>query len=245
MTDYKKDFENILKDNGISGLKKDQVIKGLENNMTPYILEERKMRVTQMDVFSRLMKDRIIWLAGPVNDRMSTIVQAQLIFLSNLDDEQDITFHLDTPGGSVKSGLSIYDTMNSIGCDVRTINTGMCASMGSLLLSSGTKGKRSSLMMSTTMCHQVSYGSQGHVKDVRINVLEAEKSNFILGKIIARNIGIDFKEYLEIVERDKWYNSEEALDFGLIDEIVDSKGGKISELLDGFDEYFKNVLSEK
>ena len=241
---YKKDFENILKDQGISGLKKDQVISEIENNMTPYILEERKMRVTQMDVFSRLMKDRIIWLAGVVNDKMSTVVQAQLIFLSNLDNA-DITFHVDTPGGSVKSGLSIYDTMNSIDCDIRTINTGMCASMGSVLLSSGTKGKRSSLTMSSTMCHQVSYGSQGHIKDVRINVMEAEKSNFILSKILAKNMGIDFKEYLDTVERDKWYNSEEALEFGLIDEIVDTKGEKISDLLEGFEEYFTDVISKK
>ena len=133
--------------------------------MTPYILEEREMRVTQMDIFSRLMMDRIIWLAGPVNDRMSTFVQAQLMFLDNLE-VKDITLHIDSPGGSVKSGLSIVDVMNYVSSDIVTINTGMAASMGSILLGAGTKGKRFSLKHSKVMLHQVSSGAYGNIQGV-------------------------------------------------------------------------------
>jgi ATP-dependent Clp protease protease subunit len=129
--------------------------RSVQSSLTPYILEERELRVTQMDIFSRLMMDRIIWLAGPVNDRMSTVVQAQLLFLDNLDNK-DITFHVDSPGGSVKSGLSIVDQMNYVKSDIITINTGMAASMGSILLGAGTKGKRFSLPSSRVMLHQVS-----------------------------------------------------------------------------------------
>ena len=125
----------------------------IQSSMTPYILEEREMRATQIDIFSRLMRDRIIWVAGPVDDRMSTIVQAQLMFMDNVD-KADITMHIDSPGGSVKSGLSMVDVMNYIACDIRTVNTGMAASMGSVLLGAGTKGKRSSLRFSRTMLHQ-------------------------------------------------------------------------------------------
>ena len=127
--------------------------KQIESSMTPYILEEREMRVTQMDIFSRLMRDRVLWVAGPVDDRMSTVVQAQLMFLDNTD-KTDITIHIDSPGGSVKSGLSMVDVMEYISCDIRTVNTGMAASMGSVLLGAGTKGKRSSLKFSKTMLHQ-------------------------------------------------------------------------------------------
>jgi ATP-dependent Clp protease protease subunit len=123
----------------------------IQNSMTPYILEEREMRVTQMDIFSRLMMDRILWASGPVDDRMGDIIQSQLIFLDNLDKKKDINLYLQTPGGSVLSGLGIRDTMNFINADVATTNIGMCASMGSVLLSSGTKGKRSSLIFSKIM----------------------------------------------------------------------------------------------
>jgi len=130
----------------------------IENSMTPYILEEREMRVTQMDIFSRLMRDRLLWVAGGVDDRMSTVVQAQLMFLDSAD-KTDITMHIDSPGGSVKSGLSMVDVMQYISCDIRTVNTGMAASMGSVLLGAGTKGKRSSLKYSKTMLHQTSGGA--------------------------------------------------------------------------------------
>jgi len=150
----------------------------IESSMTPYILEEREMRVTQMDIFSRLMRDRLLWVAGPVDDRMSTVVQAQLMFLDSTD-KTDITMHIDSPGGSVKSGLSMVDVMDYISCDIRTVNTGMAASMGSVLLGAGTKGKRSSLRFSKTMLHQTSGGAGGNIQDARINMIEWEKTNKI------------------------------------------------------------------
>ena len=130
--------------------------KNVSASMTPYILEEREMRATQSDIFSRLMRDRLIWVAGPVADRMSTIIQAQLMFLDS-SDSSDVTLHIDSPGGSVKAGLSIVDVMDYIKCDVATVNTGMAASMGSILLGAGTKGKRSSLRFSKTMLHKTTY----------------------------------------------------------------------------------------
>ena len=151
----------------------------IQSSMTPYILEEREMRATQMDIFSRLMRDRLLWVAGPVDDHMSTIVQAQLMFLDSTD-KADITMHIDSPGGSVKSGLSMVDVMEYISCDIRTVNTGMAASMGSVLLGAGTKGKRSSLRFSKTMLHQTSGGAGGNIQDARINMIEWEKVNNIL-----------------------------------------------------------------
>ena len=139
---YNNDFKNYFtKHLGKGSLALDYYNQRIENSMTPYILEEREMRVTQMDIFSRLMRDRLLWVAGPVDDRMSTVVQAQLMFLDSTD-KTDITMHIDSPGGSVKSGLSMVDVMQYINCDIRTVNTGMAASMGSVLLGAGTKGKR-------------------------------------------------------------------------------------------------------
>lgn len=206
---------------------------------TPMILEEREMRVTQMSVFDRLMMDRIIWVSGPVESRMASIIQAQLMFLDSLD-KKDITVHLDTPGGSVLSGLAIRDVMNYINSDVVTVNVGMCASMGSVLLSSGTKGKRSSLMFSKVMTHMVSHGTEGNIQDTRINQLEAEQYNYMLFKILAENTGKSFDEVYEASRRDKWFNSEESKQFGLIDEIIGSES--ISKMLEGFDEYYKKEV---
>jgi ATP-dependent Clp protease protease subunit len=160
----------------------------IESSMTPYILEEREMRVTQMDIFSRLMRDRLLWVAGPVNDNMSTIVQAQLMFLDSTD-KTDITMHIDSPGGSVKSGLSMVDVMNYIACDIRTINTGMAASMGSVLLGAGTKGKRSSLKFSRTMLHQSSGGAGGNIQDARVTFKEWEKINDTLFDLLGEYCG--------------------------------------------------------
>jgi ATP-dependent Clp protease protease subunit len=215
--------------------------------MTPYILEEREMRVTQMDIFSRLMMDRILWASGPVDDRMGDIIQSQLIFLDNLDKKKDINLYLQTPGGSVLSGLGIRDTMNFINADVATTNIGMCASMGSVLLSSGTKGKRSSLIFSKVMTHMVSHGTQGNVQDTRINQLEAEKYNYLLFKILAENCGKTFEEMLESSRNDKWFNSDEALQFGLIDKIVGvEKNQSMSDMMVGFDDYYeKEILKRK
>ena len=214
-------------------------------SMTPYILEERTMNVTQMDVFSRLMKDRIIFISGVVDDNMSSIVTAQLLFLATTD-KNDITLYVDSPGGSVKSGLTIVDVMNYISCDVATVNTGMAASMGSILLSSGTKGKRSSLIHAKVMTHQVSHGTNGNIQDTRINQMEAEKYNYILFKMLANNSGKTFEEVLEFSRRDRWYNSDEALKFGLIDEIIGlDKKSSITQALEGFDEYYEKEIMGK
>lgn len=194
----------------------------VSGSLTPYILEEREMRVTQMDIFSRLMMDRILWVAGPVNDQMSTVVQAQLMFLDNIE-ERDITMHVDSPGGSVKSGLSMVDVMNYVKSDVVTINTGMAASMGSILLGNGTKGKRFSLPNSKVMLHQVSAGAQGHVEDMKISIAEADKYNDKLFGMLADFCGKSKKRVLSDCNRDNWLTAEEALDYGIIDGIVENK----------------------
>lgn len=197
-------------------------IYGVSNSMTPYILEEREMRVTQMDIFSRLMMDRIIWLAGPVNDRMSTFVQAQLMFLDNLE-VKDITLHIDSPGGSVKSGLSIVDVMNYISSDIITINTGMAASMGSILLGAGTKGKRYSLKHSKVMLHQVSSGAYGNIQDMRVTFAETEKYNEILFGLLGEYTNKDPKQVMEDASRDKWLTADEAVAYGIIDGVISTK----------------------
>jgi len=238
---YGKDFKKYALSNGIGSLK----LHNFENSLTPYILEEREMRVTQMDVFSRLLRDRIIWVAGEVNDNMSTVVQAQLMYLDSVET-RDITMHVDTGGGSVKSGLSMVDVMHYIKSDVATINTGMAASMGSILLSSGKKGKRSSLRFSKVMTHQVSHGTQGNVQDTRVSQLEAEKYNYILFKILGENCGKTYKEVIEWSRRDRWYNSDEALAFGLIDEIIGlDTTHSMTSLLEGFEEYYKDEVTSK
>jgi ATP-dependent Clp protease protease subunit len=194
----------------------------IESSMTPYILEEREMRVTQMDIFSRLMRDRILWVAGVVDDRMSTVVQAQLMFLDNTD-KSDIVLHIDSPGGSVKSGLSMVDVMNYIACDIRTVNTGMAASMGSVLLGAGTKGKRSSLKFSRTMLHQSSGGFSGNIQDAEIDMKEWHKVNKTLFELLGEYCGKPAEKVMKDAQRDLWLDSQEALDYGIIDEIVKTK----------------------
>jgi len=193
--------------------------KQIENSMTPYILEERELRATQMDIFSRLMMDRLLWVAGPVNDNMSTIVQAQLMFLDTTS-AGDITMHIDSPGGSVKSGLSMVDVMDYIKCDIRTINTGMAASMGSVLLGAGTKGKRMSLRHSTTMLHQSSGGFSGNIQDAEIdwkNWQEVNKELFVLlGEYCDKKPEVVMKD----ATRDFWLSATEAKKYGIIDEII-------------------------
>jgi ATP-dependent Clp protease protease subunit len=194
----------------------------VEASLTPYILEERELRATQIDIFSRLMMDRLLWVAGPVDDRMSTIVQAQLIFLDTTDS-RDITMHIDSPGGSVKSGLSIVDVMDYVGCDIRTINTGLAASMGSVLLGAGTKGKRASLRFSRTMLHQSSGGAVGNIKDAEITMREWVKINDTLFTLLGGYCGKDPEQVKTDANRDLWLDSQEALDYGIIDEIVGPK----------------------
>jgi ATP-dependent Clp protease protease subunit len=236
--DYGKEFRKFAKSEGLSSLSLDRY----ENALTPYVLEERELRATQIDIFSRLMRERILWVSGPVDQHMSDIVQAQMLFLDSVE-QKDITLYINSPGGSVLCGLGIVDLMNYIKSDVVTTNIGMCASMGSVLLSSGTKGKRSSLVYSKVMTHQVSHGTSGNIQDTRINQMEAEKYNYILFKMLAENCGKTIDEVLEFSARDRWFNSDEAKEFGLIDEVIKTDGTKsITEMLDGFDDYYKKSL---
>ena len=221
--DYGKEFQSYYTQHlGKPSSHLDYFSKQIESSMTPYILEEREMRVTQMDIYSRLMRDRLLWVAGPVTDNMSTIVQAQLMFLDSTD-KADITMHIDSPGGSVKSGLSMVDVMEYISCDIRTVNTGMAASMGSVLLGAGTKGKRSSLRFSRTMLHQSSGGAGGNIQDARINMMEWEKVNNILFDLLGKYCNKTAEKVMEDATRDLWLNADEALEYGIIDEIVKTK----------------------
>ncbi len=220
--DFYKEFKNYaVKDKGISSLNLNYW-EQYRNSLTPYILEEREMRATQMDIFSRMMLDRIIHIYGEVNDNMMAISQAQLLFLDNLE-KSDIKLHISSPGGSVLSGLGMVDVMNYISSDVVTINMGLAASMGSILLSSGTKGKRCSLKHSRVMIHQVSSSSSGVISDMAISFKEAEKYNDRLFEILAENTGKTKEQILQDASRDFWLNSEEALEYGVVDEIIIKK----------------------
>jgi|TARA_R110000822_G_scaffold173028_5_gene312605 ATP-dependent Clp protease protease subunit len=221
--EYGEDFKKYaMSEHNVSSLNMDYHEKQIKGSLTPYILEEREMRVTQMDIFSRLMRDRVLWVAGGVDDRMSTVVQAQLMYLDSVDN-LDITMHIDSPGGSVKSGLSMVDVMQYIKSDIITVNTGMAASMGSVLLGAGTKGKRSSLRFSKTMLHQSSGGAYGNIQDARINFEQWEKVNSILFELLGEFCGKDPKQVTEDASRDFWMDSKEALEYGIIDEIIKSK----------------------
>jgi len=217
-----RDFGLFAKDRGISGMGLHHYTKQVESSLTPYILEERQMNITVMDVFSRLMMERIIWVAGPVNDSMSTVVQAQLMFLDSIDST-DITMHIDSPGGSVKSGLSMVDVMEYINSDIRTVNTGMAASMGSILLGAGTKGKRCSLRFSRTMLHQSSGGFEGNIQDAKINMIEWEKLNKTLFELLGEYCNKPSEQVMKDAERDLWLSASDALEYGIIDEIIRKK----------------------
>lgn len=219
----KKEFGQIAKKVGVSSEDYMKYMYGVQNSMTPFILEERHLNVTQIDVFSRLMMDRIIWLAGVVDERMEVIVQAQLMFLDSVDENKEITLHISSPGGSVQSGLSIIDVINFIKPDVKTVNTGMCASMGAVLLGSGTKGKRSSLKFSRTMIHQVSSGFSGTIQDLQIQAKEAEIANELLFGLLGEYTGKTPEQVKTDADRDMWLSAQETLDYGLIDEIITSK----------------------
>ena len=234
--DWYADFRNFATNHmGISGMQFHNweiLQNSIYNNvstanvgasLTPYVPEPNKMEVTMIDIFSRMMMDRTLWLAGPVNDQMSTVVSAQLLYLEQLDANADITTYVDSPGGSVKSGLSIVDTMNYILPDVVTICTGMAASMGSVLLGNGTKGKRYILPHSKVMLHQVSHGSQGNVQDTRINQDEAEKYNEELFNLLGGYCGKSPEEVLEDTKRDMWLTGQEAVDYGICDSVIKSK----------------------
>lgn len=218
--DYNKEFQKYaMSDHNISSSNMDYYKKQIEASMTPYILEEREMRVTQLDIFSRLMADRLLWVAGPVNDNMSTVVQAQLMFLDSVSSS-DITMHIDSPGGSVKSGLSMVDVMEYIKCDIRTVNTGMAASMGSVLLGAGTKGKRASLRHSRTMLHQSSGGFSGNIQDAEVDWAEWQKVNKELFVLLGEYCGKSPDVVMKDATRDFWLTADEALKYGIIDEVI-------------------------
>jgi len=218
-----EEFKRFAKSEGVSSSKLNYYQSQVQGSMTPYILEEREMRVTQMDIFSRLMMDRLLWVAGPVDDNMSTVIQAQLMFLnSNSNDE--IKMHIDSPGGSVKSGLSMVDVMDYIDCEIRTINTGMAASMGSVLLGAGTKGKRMSLRFSRTMLHQSSGGFRGNIQDAEIDWAEWQKINEVLFELLGEYCGKSAEQVKNDASRDLWLGANDALNYGIIDEVVTPKG---------------------
>jgi len=217
---YSNEFKKYaMSDHNLSSMNLHYAQQQIESSMTPYILEERELRVTQMDIFSRLLRDRILWVAGGVDDQMSVVVQAQLMFLDNYSKD-DITMHIDSPGGSVKSGLSMVDVMEYINCDIRTVNTGMAASMGSVLLGAGTKGKRASLRHSKTMLHQSSGGFRGNIQDAEIDWQEWQKVNHELFVLLGEYCGKDAEIVKADASRDLWLSADEALDYGIIDEVI-------------------------
>lgn len=191
--------------------------------INPTILEERKLNVAAMDVFSRLMMDRIVFLGVPVDDDVANIVQAQLLFLASQESTLDISLYLNTPGGSVSAGLGIYDTMQLIEPDVATICTGMAASMGAILLCAGTPGKRSALMHSRVMIHQPLGGAQGQASDIEIAAREILKVKTELYSILSEHTGKSVEQIAADADRDYWMTSAEAREYGIIDEIVVKK----------------------
>ncbi|MDD4199597.1 MAG: ATP-dependent Clp endopeptidase proteolytic subunit ClpP [Paludibacter sp.] len=205
---------------GMNGLALEKYIGINSSYISPSILEERQLNVTQMDVFSRLMMDRIIFLGTQIDDYTANVIQAQLLFLDSSDPGKDISIYLNTPGGSVYAGLGIYDTMQFIGSDVATICTGMAASMGAVLLVAGTKNKRSALKHSRVMIHQPMGGAQGQASDIEITAREIQKLKKELYSIIADHSGNPFEKIEKDSDRDYWMTSQEALEYGMIDRIL-------------------------
>ena len=193
---------------------------GFQDSLTPYIIEERQLNMTQMDVFSRLMMDRIIFLGTEIDEYSANVVQAQLLFLASTEADKDVTMYLNSPGGIVSGGLAIYDTMNYISCDVSTVVTGMAASMASVLLAAGTKGKRFALPHSRVMIHQPLGGTQGQASDMQIAAAHIQKTKEKLNSILAANTGKDIKVIAKDTDRDNWLSAEEAVVYGLADSIL-------------------------
>lgn len=196
------------------------VIKNQNQYLNPYILEERQLNVTQMDVFSRLMMDRIIFLGTPIDDYTANTLQAQLLYLDSTDPGKDISIYINSPGGSVYAGLGIYDTMQFIGSKVATICTGMAASMAAVLLVAGAEGKRSALKHSRVMIHQPMGGVQGQASDIEITAREIQKLKKELYTIIAEHSHTDFDKVWADSDRDYWMTAEEAKGYGMIDQVL-------------------------
>lgn len=207
---------------GISSMKMDRFRSMTSDYITPYIIEERPMNITQLDVFSRLMKDRIIFLGVPIDDDVANIIQAQLLFLESQDPDRDIQIYLNSPGGSVYAGLGIYDTMQYLKPDVSTICTGMAASMAAVLLCAGAKGKRFALPHSRVMIHQPMGGAQGQASDIEIEAQEIQKVKKELYEIIALHSGKDYDQVWKDSDRDHWMIAAEAKEYGMIDQVLSS-----------------------
>ena len=205
------------KHHGINGNVVDDYIT---SSLTPYIMEERQMNITQMDVFSRLMMDRIIFLGTGIDDHVANIITAQLLFLESVDPKKDIQIYLNSPGGGVYAGLGIYDTMQYISPDVATICTGMAASMGAVLLCAGAHGKRSALPHSRVMIHQPLGGAQGQASDIEITAREIQKLKKELYDIIAQHSGKTYDTVWKDSDRDYWMIAQEAKDYGMVDEVL-------------------------
>ncbi len=197
-----------------------QTLFDFESSMTPYIIEERQLNVAQMDVFSRLMMDRIIFLGTAINDQVANIIQAQLLFLESVDPVKDIQLYINSPGGVVYSGLGVYDTMQYVKPDVATICTGVAASMAAILLCAGEKGKRAALPHARVMIHQPLGGVQGQASDIEITAKEILRLKEELYQILAKHTGQDIKKIEADADRDYWMRADEALAYGMIDEVL-------------------------
>lgn len=216
--DFKKYSTKHL---GIPSLRLEKYTSIYNSYISPTIIEERQLNVASMDVFSRLMMDRIIFLGLPIDDHAANIIQAQLLYLDSAEPGKDIQIYFNTPGGSVHAGLGIYDTMQYISCDIATICTGMAASMGAVLLTAGTEGKRSALKHSRIMIHQPMGGIQGPAADLEITTREILKLRDELYEIIAKHSGTTVKKVEKDSDRDFWMTSYEAKEYGMIDEVLD------------------------
>ncbi len=220
----KNDFRNFAVNHlGMNGLALDQYAQStIESNfISPTIIEERKLNVAQMDVFSRLMMDRIIFLGTQIDDYTANVIQAQLLYLDSADPGKDVSIYINSPGGSVYAGLGIYDTMQYISSDVTTICTGMAASMAAILLVAGEKGKRYALKHSRVMIHQPMGGIQGQASDIEITAREIQKLKEELYKIISTHSGQPYDKVYADSDRDYWMTSQEALDYGMIDKVLE------------------------
>ena len=205
---------------GISSMKLHDFNSILSGYVSPTIIEERHLNVATMDVFSRLMMDRIIFLGAPIYDDVANIIQAQLLFLESVDPAKDIQIYINSPGGSVSAGLGIYDTMQLISCDVATICTGLAASMGAVLLTAGAEGKRSALPHSRVMIPQPLGGAQGQASDIEITAREIVKTKRELYEILSKHSGVDIAKIEQDADRDYWMDAREAKEYGLIDEVL-------------------------
>ena len=229
-----QDFRKFaMSKSGISSMVLDDVIKSQNQYLNPYILEERQLNVTQMDVFSRLMMDRIIFLGTPIDDYMANTLQAQLLYLDSTDSGKDISIYINSPGGSVYAGLGIYDTMQYIQSDVSTFCTGMAASMAAVLLVAGAEGKRFGLPHSRVMIHQPMGGAQGQASDIEITAREIQKLKRELYTIIAEHSHTEFDKVWADSDRDYWMTAQEALDYGMIDKIFAPTNKNKAQKADG------------